>query len=275
MPLIRPIFIAIMASLTTVLVSCSKTAPPTAAEKSQRPMPAGQPAVGNEPLVLSAAASTKEVMETLSEQIKATSGTEVKINLGPSSGLATQILKGAPADLFLSANQEWADAIKSAGLADSMCRLLTNKLVMIVPKGNPGAVHEPKDLLSARVKKVSLAGEQVPAGKYAEQSLKKLGLLQQLVDGAKIVRGQDVRSALTYVERGEAEAGIVYATDVGVAPQVESVFTFDPAQHNEIVYVLVLVKRGAQNPAARQFYEFLQSSTADQTYVKFGFLRLH
>jgi molybdate transport system substrate-binding protein len=125
------------------------------------------------------------------------------------------------------------------------------------------------------VKKVSLAGEQVPAGKYAEKALSKLGLLQQLVDDAKIVRGQDVRSALTYVERGEAEAGIVYATDVAVAPQVESVFTFDPAQHDEIVYVLVLLKRGAQNPAARQFYEFLQSSTAEQTYVKFGFLRLH
>ena len=272
---IHPISVAVMASLTAALISCSKPAPPAAAEKAQQAPSAAQPAVGNEPLVLSAAASTKEVMETLSEQFKAKSGTEVKINLGPSSGLATQILKGAPADLFLSANQEWADAIKSAGFADSMCRLLTNKLVMIVPKGNPGQVHAPKDLLSAKVKKVSLAGEKVPAGKYAEQSLKKLGLLQQLVDDAKIARGQDVRSALTYVERGEAEAGIVYATDVGAAPQVESVFTFDPAQHDEIVYVLVMLKHGAQNPAARQFYEFLQSSTADKTYVSFGFSRLH
>ena len=272
---IHPISVAVMASLTAALISCSKPAPPAAAEKAQQAPSAAQPAVGNEPLVLSAAASTKEVMETLSEQFKAKSGTEVKVNLGPSSGLATQILKGAPADLFLSANQEWADAIKSAGLADSICRLLTNKLVLIVPKGNPGQVHAPKDLLSAKVKKVSLAGEQVPAGKYAEQSLKKLGLLQQLVDDAKIVRGQDVRSALTYVERGEAEAGIVYAPDVGAAPQVESVFTFDPARHDEIVYVLVMLKHGAQNPAARQFYEFLQSSAADQTYAKFGFLRLH
>jgi molybdate transport system substrate-binding protein len=263
-----------MASLTVIVISCSKPAPP-AAQKDQRATSAAQPATGIEPLIFSAAASTKEVMETLSEKFKAERGTEVKINLGPSSGLATQILKGAPADLFLSANQEWADAIKSASLADSTCRLLTNKLVMIVTKGNPRAVHEPKDLLSAKVKKVSLAGEKVPAGKYAEQALSKLGLLQPLVDDAKLVRGQDVRSALTYVERGEAEAGIVYATDVSVAPQVESVFTFDPAQHDEIVYVLVLLKRGAQNPAARQFYEFLQSSTADQTYVKFGFSRLH
>ncbi len=272
---IGPVSVAILATLIVALISCSKPALPTAAEKAQQPTPAAEPAAGNEPLVFSAAASTKEVMETLSEQFQAESRREVKINLGPSSGLAVQILEGAPADLFFSANQQWAEKLQNAGLADSMCRLLTNRLVIVVSEGNPGQVHEPKDLLSAKVKKVSLAGETVPAGKYAEQAVSKLGLLQQLVDDGKIVRGQDVRSALAYVERGEAEAGIVYATDVGVAPHVKSVFTFAAAQHDEIVYVLVLFKHGAQDPAARQFYEFLQSSKADQTYVKFGFSRLH
>ena len=80
-----------MASLTVVLISCSKPVPPAAAEKAQQATPAAQPAVGNEPLVLSAAASTKEVMETLSEKFKAKRGREVKVNLGPSSGLAAQL----------------------------------------------------------------------------------------------------------------------------------------------------------------------------------------
>ena len=84
-----------------------------------------------------------------------------------------------------------------------------------------------------------------------------------------------MRTALTYVERGEAEAGIVYSTDVSIAPKVELVYEFDPSLHDEIVYVLVLLKRGSEKPAARKFYEFLQSSPADNVYAKFGFSRLH
>ena len=154
-------------------------------------------------------------------------GGEVKVNLGPSSGLAGQILAGAPADLFLSANQEWADEVQKAGQTATATRLLTNRLVIVVPTGNPGGVQKPDDLLSDKVKKIALAGEKVPAGMYADQSLEKLGLLKKLTDAGKIVRGQDVRSALSYVERGEAEAGIVYSTDVGSAEGVEQEYEFD------------------------------------------------
>ena len=78
-------------------------------------------------------------------------------------------------------------------------RLLTNKLVIVVPAGNPAEVHKPEDLLSDKVQKIALAGEKVPAGMYADQSLEKLGLLKQLTDAGKIVRGQDVRNTLSYV----------------------------------------------------------------------------
>jgi molybdate transport system substrate-binding protein len=218
--------------------------------------------------VLSVAASTKDAVEALIEEFKL----EAKINLGPSNGLATQILEGAPADLFLSANEQWADEVKKGGQAVESTRLLTNRLVLIVPKGNPGQVHEPKDLLAAGVKKIALAGEDVPAGKYADQSLTKLDLRKQLE--SKIVRGQDVRMALAYVERGEAEAGIVYSTDVGIAPGVESVYTFDPSMHDEIVYVLVLLKHGKDNPGAHELYQALQSEKANEIYSKFGFSRI-
>ncbi|HZZ30344.1 MAG TPA: molybdate ABC transporter substrate-binding protein [Pirellulales bacterium] len=239
---------------------------------SQQP---SAPGVGKPELIVSAAASTKEVMEALASQFQSEFRTEVKVNTGPSSGLAAQIEAGAPADLFLSASQQWADDVQKANLADATVRLLTNRLVMVVPKGNPAGVQQPQDLLLAQVKKIALAGEKVPAGMYADQALTKLDLLKKLTDDGKIVRGQDVRSALSYVERGEAEAGIVYSTDVGTAPGTTQIYEFDPKLHDEIVYALVLLKHGGANPAAKQLFDFLQSSKADEVYAKFGFSRLH
>jgi molybdate transport system substrate-binding protein len=130
-------------------------------------------------------------------------------------------------------------------------------------------VQKPEDLASASVKHLALAGEKVPAGIYAGQALAKLDLLEKLTD--KIVRGEDVRTALVYVERGEAEAGIVYATDVAASSQTESVYEFDPETYDEIVYVLVLLKSAGQNGAARKFYDFLASPEAARSFEKFGF----
>jgi molybdate transport system substrate-binding protein len=232
-------------------------------------------AAEGEPLVVSAAASTKDVVEALGQAFKTASGVDVKVNPGPSNALASQILAGAPVDLFLSANQQWADEVKKGGLATESVRLLTSKLVIVVPKNNPGDVHEPKDLLSPKVKKLALADEKVPAGIYGGQALKKLDLLRPLTDQGKIVRGQDVRNTLSFVERGEAEAGIVYSTDIRAASGAVAAYEFDPSLHDEIVYVLVLLNHGQSNPAAVKLYAFLQSAGADETYKSFGFTRLH
>jgi molybdate transport system substrate-binding protein len=223
-------------------------------------------------VIVSAAASAKDVLEALDRQFYEKSGADVKLNAGPSNSLAQQILAGAPADLFLSANQQWADVVEKGGQVAQSVRLLTNKLVIVVPKGNPAGIHDPKDLLSPNVKKIALAGERVPAGIYAGQALTNLGLLEQLA--AKIVRGQNVRNALSFVERGEVEAAIVYSTDVHAAQNVVTAYEFDPALHDEIVYVLVLLKHDNENPAAHDLYKFLQSPQADDTYSKFGFKRL-
>ncbi len=230
-------------------------------------------AIGGKALV-SAAASTKDVAESLAEQFAKKSKHTLKVNPGSSNSLAGQIIAGAPADLFLSASPEWADKVNEAKLSAQQVKLLTNKLVLIVPKGNPAGITEPKDLTKAAVKKIALAGEKVPAGKYADQALTKLGLLNDLVKEKRIVRGQDVRTALAYVERGEAEAGIVYSTDLVGAKNVERIGEFDPKLHDEIVYVLVLLKRGQGNPAAKGFFEFLKSDEANETYQKFGFEQL-
>ena len=142
-----------------------------------------------------------------------------------------QISEGAPAQLFLSANEKWADFVKEKGLAQDTKVLLGNSLVIVVPQGNPAGVKQPKDLTNAQVKRIAVAGPTVPAGIYARQALKKLNIWDGLEENKKIISGENVRVTLTYVERGEAEAGIVYATDAhGSSKQVEVVYTFDPVR---------------------------------------------
>jgi molybdate transport system substrate-binding protein len=265
--------LAILASIALATNYASAQATATAPTRSAETAP---PAAGATTQVLvSAAASTKDVIEALDKDFSGASGAEVKVNAGPSNTLAQQIIAGAPADLFLSANEQWADDVKKAGQAAESVPLLSNKLVIVVPKANPGGVHAPKDLLGPKVKKIALAGEKVPAGIYAGQALTKLDLLKQLTDADKIVRGQDVRNTLSFVERGEAEAGVVYSTDVRAAKNVETTYEFDPALHDKIVYVLVLLKHGSDNPAAGELFKFWQSPKADDTYKRFGFERIH
>ena len=223
------------------------------------------------PVIVSVAASTKDAITPIAKQFQEQTGLEIRINTGPSNALANQIVAGAPADLFLSANRKWADEVQKAGQTVDSMPLLTNKLVLIVPKGNPAKVSEPGDLLKPEVKHVALAGENVPAGTYAQQALTRLKVYDELAKAGKIARGQDVRATLSYVDRGEAEAGIVYSTDLGAAKNVETVHEFDPQTHDEIVYVLVLLKHSEGNAAAKAFYDYLASQEAGDVFRQFGF----
>ncbi len=218
-----------------------------------------------------AAASAKDAVEEVAKAFEKDGAAKVRVSPGASNVLANQIINGAPADLFLSANPQWADKVKSEGLAADLRPLLSNTLVIVVPKLNPANVSKPKDLTTDAVKKVALAGEKVPAGTYAQQALEALALYQQLSLDKKIVRGEDVRATLTYVERGEADAGIVYATDAKASRKVDVVYTFDRKLHDKIIYPLVLTKQGKQNPAAVKFFEFLQSKSATGIFKKYGF----
>lgn len=263
-----------LAMLLVGLAACREEAQVAAPAKPAAPVQGAATEGRRAALVVSAAASTAEAMNSLCGKFGDDAGVDVKVNLGPTNGLATQILEGAPADLFLSASREWADKIVSGGQAAENVDLLSNKLVIVVPAENPAGVEKPEDLLSDKVTHLALAGEEVPAGKYAGQALTKLELLPKLADAKKVVRGQDVRGTLGYVERGEAEAGIVYATDALAAKGVKQVYEFDPALHERIVYTLVLLKHGADNPAARKLYEFLQSPDAEAVTRKLGFTRI-
>jgi molybdate transport system substrate-binding protein len=221
-----------------------------------------------------AAASTQDALREAADLFSKESGAEVKINADASSKLATQITQDAPGDLFLSASEEWGDFVRDKGYAERSHLLLGNRLVLVVPKGNPARVSRPENLSGASVEKVALAGPSVPAGKYGRQALKKVGVWDTLEAGRKIVSGDDVRSALAYVERGEAQAGIVYATDARISDRVEVAFEFPENSHDPIRYPLVLLKAGRDNEAAGKFYDFLRSARAAEVFRKYGFTPL-
>lgn len=227
-----------------------------------------------DPLICLAAASTKDAIEELAARFEKQTGTRVRVSAGPSNALATQIVSGAPADLFLSANEKWADYVNQKGRAEAMTPLLANDLVLIVPRDNSAEIRTAADLTAPRVKRVALAAENVPAGIYAEQALRAMQLYEPLADAKKIVRGQDVRITLNYVARGEADAGVVYATDARISDEVMIVEKFDPKTYDRIVYPLVLVKRERSNPMAQKLYDFLRSPEAAAAFEKRGFKRV-
>jgi molybdate transport system substrate-binding protein len=132
-------------------------------------------------------------------------------------------------------------------------------------------VTGPRDLTGAEVRRVALAGPNVPAGIYARQALQKLRLWDALEKGRRVVSGENVRVTLAYVERGEVEAGIVYSTDARITKQVEQVHAFDPSTHDPIRYPLVLLQRGAGHAGARKFYDYLRSPGAGEVFRKYGF----
>ena len=225
----------------------------------------------NEPVIVFAAASTKEVVKEIATAFKSEQGGDVKINADDSSKLAMQIVEEAPAHIFLCANEKWADFVNDKDYAQETVPLLGNSLVIVTPKGNPAGIRTADDLTKPTLTRLAVAGPTVPAGIYARQALKKLDIWNALEAAKKPVNGDNVRVTLAFVERGECEAGIVYATDARITNKVDLVYTFPAGVHDPIRYPLVLLKSGSESPSARAFYKYLQSQTAREVYAKHGF----
>ncbi|MBI4603920.1 MAG: molybdate ABC transporter substrate-binding protein [Planctomycetes bacterium] len=226
------------------------------------------------PVLALVTASARGAFAEAARLVEAEADARVVVSPGPSSALARQVLEGAPADLLLAASEEWAAKVEADGLALDSRPLLGNALVLIAPRGNPARVRRLEDLLSPAVRRVALAGESVPAGKYAGEALRAAGVYEALAGSGRIARGHDVRSALAYVERGEAEAGVVYATDAKASSAVERVLDIDPRAHGPIVYPFVLVRRTDPHPAARRLFELLASPRALEVFERHGFTRV-
>lgn len=222
-------------------------------------------------VLLFAAASTGDALDEITSQFQREHGIDVQTSYAGTSTLARQVVNGAGAEVFVSANRLWADYLEKNGMVARRRDLLGNRLVVVVPAGTPLVVEKPQDLANEKIKYIALAEPRsVPAGMYAKQALVKLGLWERLQP--KIVAAADVRRALAYVERGEAEAGIVYATDASASESVKVVLEIPPELTGPIRYPVMLLKQGADKAAAESFYEYLGSPAAAEVFRKHGFV---
>jgi len=221
-----------------------------------------------------AAASTTEALTEAAEQFARAGHGRVRGVFAGSSILAKQIENGAPADIYLSANPAWMDYLAARGHIDPTTRrdLLANSLVLIAPADSPAstAFDVETDIVAALGDRRLALGDpdHVPAGMYACQALEALGLWPALEN--RLIRAADVRVALHLVARGEAQLGIVYASDAGAFDGVRVVAVIAPAHHAPIRYPIALVA-GRDNPVARQFLEFLATPEMAALFRRHGF----
>ncbi|MGO8752617.1 MAG: molybdate ABC transporter substrate-binding protein [Thermoguttaceae bacterium] len=232
--------------------------------------PAGAAVKAKESVLVFAAASTTNALNEINAQFTKDSGVVVQTSYAGSSTLAQQILHGAEADLFLSADTKWADYLAKKDQVVRQQDLLGNRLVIVVPADSKTEVKKPEDLLDPGIEHLALAEPQsVPAGIYAKQALTKLGLWDQLKP--KVVSAADVRRALGYVETGSAEAGIVYATDAAVSKNVRVVAEIPEKLTGPVRYPVVLLKHGENSDAAQLYWRHLSSPVAAKVFQKYGF----
>jgi|SRR5215469_3641015 len=229
-------------------------------------------AATNVDLTLSAAISMKDALDEITRLYHGENpGVLIHLNLGASGTLQRQIEQGAPVDVFISASPSQMDGLASQKLilADTRKDLVRNTVVLIVPKDRT-AVTSVQDLAQPCVKVIAIGEPQsVPAGKYAQEVLTHFGLLDTLKP--KLVLAKDVRQVLTYVETGNADAGIVYATDARTSTRVSVVATAPEDSHGPVVYPVAVVAGSKNLGVAKNLVDFLLGPKCAQVFRKFGF----
>lgn len=220
-----------------------------------------------------AAASLKTALEEASTIYEKTSGHEVTMSFAGTSVLARQIELGAPADVFISANPNWMDALQASDVIDATTRfdLLGNELVLIA-HGEAPEISLPQDGSIDQQRIAMALVRAVPAGIYGQQALQHLGLWQKLAP--QVVQTDNVRAALSLVVRGEVSLGVVYATDAKASDEVSIVFRFPPDSHQPIVYPVAKVT-GSKSPVTDDFLRFLSDTAAGQVFRHHGFTLLN
>jgi molybdate transport system substrate-binding protein len=224
-------------------------------------------------LLVFAAASLTNVLDEIGSSYAQQTGQPVKFSYAASSALARQLEAGARADVFFSADLEWMDYVQSRNLIDRSTRrnVLGNRLALVAPIDSRIELRiAPGFALGTALGRGRLATgdpDTVPVGKYARSALTSLGVWNEVAD--KLVRADNVRSALAFIARGETPLGIVYETDAKVEKRVRIVDFFPADSHPPIVYPVAVTTQA--RPVARQFIEFLQSAAAQEAFRKYGF----
>lgn len=225
------------------------------------------------PLVL-AAASLQESLTAAADAWAAKGNARPVLSFAASSALARQVMAGGPADLFISADEPWMDAVAKAGKlrAGTRANLVGNRLVLIAPAASTARLTIARGFPLARALgegRLAVADPAaVPAGKYAKAALTSLGVWSSI--SARLAQAENVRAAMALVERGAAPMGIVYATDARASRKVRVVGTFPASSHAPIRYPLAQLS-ASRNPDAAKFRAFLLSKEGRAIFARHGF----
>jgi molybdate transport system substrate-binding protein len=229
------------------------------------------PAAAADLMVAAASSLTNAFQEIGKEYEKARPGTHVLFNFGASGQLLQQILRGAPVDVFASADAETMDRAEKQNLVlrTSRVNFAANKLLLIAPGDSSVQLATLADLAAPAVEKIALGNpDSVPVGRYARAALEKAVLWDRLMP--KFVYTQNVRQSLDYVIRGEVEAGFVYATDAAIAP-VKVRVAFEVPTDKAIVYPIAVVKGYGSENRALDFIAFVRSDGGQRILYRHGF----
>ncbi|TDH59390.1 molybdate ABC transporter substrate-binding protein [Dankookia rubra] len=230
------------------------------------------------PLTVFAAASLQDALRALEPAWRADPAhPPLRLSFAASSALARQVEQGAPADLFLSADEPWMDYLAQRGLVEAETRVspLGNALVLVAPANSPvapfaiGPGTDLAALLGPQGRLATGDPAHVPAGIYARAALESLG--QWAAVAPRLARAENVRAALLLVERGEAPLGIVYATDARASAGVKLLGSFPAGSHPPVTYPFAVTHHAAARPAARALLAFLAGPEAAATWRRFGF----
>ncbi|WP_313682479.1 molybdate ABC transporter substrate-binding protein [Pantoea sp.] len=233
------------------------------------------PALAAEKITVFAAASLTNALQEIGTQYQKQTGVEVVSSFASSSTLARQIEQGAPADLFISADQQWMDdAVQKKSVIDNTrYTLLGNDLVLVAPRSNSAkevTINEKTDWKSLLKGERLAVGDpdHVPAGIYAKEALQKLGAWDTLAP--MLAPGNSVRAALALVERNETPYGIVYGSDAVASDKVQVVGRFPEDSHKPVEYPMAIVKEHQRAPV-EAFYKYLQGPEAAAVFKQYGF----
>ncbi len=233
------------------------------------------PARADEILVSAASSLTDALTEVGAAYTKANPGTAVRFNFGASGMLKQQIDQGAPVDVFAAASPKEMDELTKEGkiVVETRVAFAGNRLVLIAPAGSSSIrqIKDWADLAKPNVKRIAVSNPaSVPSGRYAQETLTRRGLWATLQP--KIVLGTNVRQTLAYVAGGDADAGVVFATDAEIEKRVRIVATATPRKdHDPIIYPAAVIAGSPNAKAASAFVAFLKSPGAQAILRRYGF----
>ncbi|MBS7809395.1 molybdate ABC transporter substrate-binding protein [Roseococcus pinisoli] len=228
------------------------------------------------PLTVFAAASLTDAMRTLAQEWQSRGNPAPRLSFAASSALARQIEQGAPAELFMSADEPWMDYLQERNLIVNATRVspISNALVLVAPSNAAQPVELTRTtnlaaLLGANGRIATGDPAHVPVGRYAQAALTWMGQWDAIAP--RLARADNVRSALLLVERGEAPYGIVYATDAAASTGVRVVGTFPAESHAPVTYPFALTRRAEGSAQARALLAYLTGPEAAPVWQRYGF----